>query len=281
MHFGNLSCKIVVSVQLIMQFLLPTLCFVFFLGMTGCDDNSKLKSLDDRYGEKVRIGWLDGEPCSVDASNKSWHELKGLLRGRESVVSLYIWHCDLEVEDFRIIASLSKLKKLSIVGGHERIDPDGITLLSSLKNLETLKFRAENTNSTIFQSLEGFSSLKILDLSGNRIMSLEGLAKLDLPKLEILDISSNPIDEIGFGYVTQMKNLTGLHAHETNISVEGCKLPKTLYKLRSYTFPSFTQGEDREIKRAFDEERVRAKEQGIEILPESEYPFQYYKEEPK
>ncbi|XP_031744356.1 receptor-like protein 15 [Cucumis sativus] len=85
---------------------------------------------------------------------------------------------------------LQKLRVLNLSGNHLDATIQGLEEFSSLNKLEILNLQDNNFNNSIFSSLKGFVSLKILNLDDNDlggIIPTEDIAKLT--SLEILDLS--------------------------------------------------------------------------------------------
>ncbi|WCJ42108.1 receptor like protein 13 [Euphorbia peplus] len=86
------------------------------------------------------------------------------------------------------IGTISSLKSLSL--NYTQLNSvNDIQALASLKNLEVLNLEDNNLGNIIFSIVDGFSSLKSLNLRWNSLTDIKGLSKL--VNLEVLHLSGN------------------------------------------------------------------------------------------
>lgn len=86
-------------------------------------------------------------------------------------------------------------------------------------NLESLDLSSNKIDSITNTNTKSpsLSKLKSLNLSGNQIKNVTFLADLKAPAIETLDISLNPIEELGPNSFSNMKNLQNLKIQETKL----------------------------------------------------------------
>ncbi|KAI5560272.1 hypothetical protein BDE02_16G036600 [Populus trichocarpa] len=135
----------------------------------------ELQSLDLR--EAGLVGCLENEGFEVLSSKLSNLDLRlNRFNNDKSILSCFN-------------GNLSTLKSLDLSFNGLTAESGGFKVLSSrLKKLENLHLRWNQYNDSIFSSLTGFSSLKSLDLSYNK---LTGSGWCELKNLKQLDLSRN------------------------------------------------------------------------------------------
>ncbi|KAL4272770.1 hypothetical protein GQ457_13G030230 [Hibiscus cannabinus] len=113
--------------------------------------------------------------------------------------------------DVKELINLANLKKLDLNNNHieslQSSKDDGKNL-QHLSRLEELNLDGNLLNNSVFASLNGFSNLKSLHISGNQLKGSLGLC--GLKNLEVLDVSLNAIEGIFphcFGNLTSLRKL--------------------------------------------------------------------------
>lgn len=177
------------------------------------------------------------------------------------LVELFIHSANLDVNDCRQLARLSRLRELSILG---RIDVGGVDELSHLPLLTNFGYepRLDRPSDTLLHELAGMPHVKRLYLQlldgeletllsprvddppllpsvsrlhlGPSTFSPQTIAKLQmLPQLTHLTLSETKIDDAGAMQLSSLTNLRQLYLAHCPITDEGCKSLAKLSNLES------------------------------------------------
>ena len=250
------------------------LAILFSISCPGCDRTANLRELGSK-DPNIRITWAGRKVVSLSVNgDKSLQRVLPLLENSIHIDQIFIQFCNLQSAHFRSLSGLRTLTKIKIFGGTIS-DQKDLVELRKLPKLSLLQLGVGKLQNDVFEYLDSLKNLRDLDLDGNQITSITGLAKINLPELLHLSVASNPIDDEGFNDIVLLPRLEYIHILDTPITVEGCKQAASLLKLRSFSMPNMSIAKQREVKAAFDEARRDAQSKSIEILPEKEYPFAY------
>lgn len=173
--------------------------------------------------------------------------------------------------DLEIIAKSKAIRRINMQNC--QIEAKALAALKTMPSLNALSIIVSNLDDELICELDGFLSLRKLDITANRVTSLRKLSSLELPNLTHLELGSNPIDDDGFRPIQAMTHLIFVNILDTKVTVEGCKLAAPLLGLGGFAMPNMSKEERWQVKLAFDQERVEAVKRGEPILPASHYPF--------
>lgn len=106
--------------------------------------------------------------------------------------------------------NLSNLRTLNLEKNSMKILPPEI--LTNLKKLELLNLSSNflSSNWINFATFKGLFGLRLLDLSYNKITSLENAVFADLSSLEVLDLKNNLIENVAVDTFSNLSSLTSL-----------------------------------------------------------------------
>ncbi|GKU93333.1 hypothetical protein SLEP1_g6935 [Rubroshorea leprosula] len=148
-------------------------------GLERLSSLSNLKVLDLSYNQlNNSILSSLASLSSLKVLNLAFNEMEGSLHNPELV-------------------ALNELKKLDLSNNSVEsfMAPKGIKRVSSLSNLEVIHLLDNSFNNTTLSSLGGLPSLKILDLSRNKLKGILNIKELvALNNLKELDLSENEVE---------------------------------------------------------------------------------------
>ncbi|GLT30101.1 hypothetical protein SLA2020_049220 [Shorea laevis] len=120
--------------------------------------------------------WVGAIVLLVLSLDLPWNKLKGILNIKELV-------------------GLNELKELDLSNNNVKsfVAPKGVKRPLGLSNLEVLYLYNNSFSNTTLSSLRGLPSLKILDLSKNKLKGVLNV-EVGLNKLKELDLSDNNVE---------------------------------------------------------------------------------------
>ncbi|KAM3734104.1 hypothetical protein ACB098_11G189400 [Castanea mollissima] len=134
------------------------------------------------------------------------------------------WRISWSREDWCLNASLflpfEELQKLNLEGNQisRWVPNEGFERFSALRKLEMLYLTNNHFNNNILSSFSGISSLKLLDLSENKLNgSLHIPGSNNLPKLQVLELDWNKVNARIFKSLTTFTSLKILSMRENNL----------------------------------------------------------------
>ncbi|GKV51110.1 hypothetical protein SLEP1_g57786 [Rubroshorea leprosula] len=171
----------------------------------------------------------------LDLSDNSFNNtILSSLKGISSLKSLYLgWNKLKGILNIKELVGLNELKELDLSGNNVRsfVVPKGVKRPLGLNNLEVLHLYDNSFSNTTLSSLRGLPSLKILDLSDNKLGGVLNVEELvGLNELKELDLSYNNVESFvapkGIKRSLGLSNLKVLHLQRNSFS------NKTLSSLR-------------------------------------------------
>lgn len=173
---------------------------------------------------------IDGEDWSgVDTGLN--RELCSYISRLRDIEELQIRSLDLTEADLHSIASLPRLKTLSLAGC--LVPSQAGKILGKLDQLKVLNLEDCHLGDEDIEGFEGFQQLECLLLGFNRLSDDAVKHLVSLQRLVELDLSSNDISDAGVAELLKLGELSDLNLSNTEITEEGAgyliELPKLNY----------------------------------------------------
>lgn len=158
------------------------------------------------------------EAVYIDFNGANLYAIPDWLPKMTKLVRLDLNNAQINLKELSKLSSLSNLKILELSHNPLFENSSGISLVAFLKNFSLHKLYLSNVggSSGDFANIGELSNLRELDLSHNRIDSVEGLKLSNLAYLKYLDLSHNSIARISSGDVP--KTLVKLNLASNNLS---------------------------------------------------------------
>ncbi|XP_077524375.1 uncharacterized protein LOC144136180 [Amblyomma americanum] len=125
---------------------------------------------------------------------------------------------DAFVKIFEAKASVESLSFTTYASGTHKMDFVPTSTLSTMPNLEKLKFYQVNLGTLAKRTFYNLSKLAVLSLDSNEITFLEKESISQLPLLRKLELADNKLTSLAHGVLTELPSLTHLYLEKNQIA---------------------------------------------------------------